>query len=68
MVLFLATAVGCGLFLWDAEAMDMSARILWTALLMTGLCGVGWLLESGAGAAAQPNDLPRVSGGLSPHE
>lgn len=52
VVLFLATAVGCGLFLWYAEAMDGSSRVLWSALLITGLCGVGWLLERGAGPAA----------------
>ncbi|MFM9916163.1 MAG: sterol desaturase family protein [Rhizobacter sp.] len=68
VALFLATAVGCGLFLWDAESMDMTSRILWTALLMTGLCGVGWLLESGAGTAAERNGLRRVPGGLTAHE
>ena len=47
--LFLLSAAGCGLFLWDAESMDMTSRILWTALLITSLSGVGWLLESGVG-------------------
>jgi alkylglycerol monooxygenase len=56
VVLFLVSAVGCGRLPWDAESMDMTSRILWTALLMTGLCGVGWLLESPAGAAAKRND------------
>jgi hypothetical protein len=61
VVLFLASAVGCGLFLWDAESMDMMSRIQWTALLMTGLCGVGWLLESGQRAPAEGNVLQRAA-------
>jgi alkylglycerol monooxygenase len=46
--LFLATAAGCGFFLWDAETMDGLSRVLWSALLITGLCGVGWLIDGGA--------------------
>jgi len=51
IALFLASAVGCGFFLWDADSMGMSSRILWTALLISGLTGVGWLLEHGDVAA-----------------
>jgi alkylglycerol monooxygenase len=43
--LFLATAVGCGFFLWNAETMDTATRFLCLALLIVPLCGVGWLLE-----------------------
>ncbi len=45
IALFLATAVGCGFFLWDAETMDSTSRFLWMAVLIVPLCGVGWLLE-----------------------
>lgn len=57
IVLFLATAVGCGFFLWDAEAMSLGARFLWTAALIVPLCGVGWLLERrpASGAGTQPH-------------
>jgi sterol desaturase/sphingolipid hydroxylase (fatty acid hydroxylase superfamily) len=64
VVLFLATAVGCGVFLWDAEAMDGASRVLWSAMLIAGLCGVGWLLERGAGAPAGRDGQPRMSGTL----
>lgn len=45
IALFLATAVGCGFFLWDAATMDSMTRFLWLAALLVPLCGVGWLLE-----------------------
>ncbi len=45
IVLFLATAVGSGFFLWDAETMDSTSRFLWMTVLLIPLCGVGWLLE-----------------------
>lgn len=45
IVLFLISAAGCGVFLWNAEGMNMMSRILWTAVLMTALYGVGRLLE-----------------------
>lgn len=57
VLLFLATAVGCGFFLWDAEAMDGLTRVLWTVPLIAALCGVGWLLESGARAAAESSPM-----------
>lgn len=57
VLLFVATAIGCGFFLWDAEAMGLSMRIACTALLIAGLCGVGWLLESGSATAA-PQPMP----------
>lgn len=62
IVLFLATAVGCGLFLWNAETMDGLSRAGWTALLITGLCGVGWLLEGRADPAGARVDQLRISG------
>ncbi|MDL2336773.1 MAG: sterol desaturase family protein [Pseudomonadota bacterium] len=51
ILLFLTIAVGCGFFLWDAETLDGAHRALWTAVLIAGLCGVGWLLEGRSGAA-----------------
>lgn len=44
VVLFLASAGGCGVFLWHADDMGMVPRILWTVSLVACLCGVGWLL------------------------
>ena len=55
VLLFLASAAGCGVFLWNAESMGLTTRFLWTALLMVGLYGVGWLLESGVAGANTKN-------------
>ncbi len=63
VVLFLASAVGCGLFLWDAENMDMMSRVLWTALLITGLSGVGWLLEDGTHAVGKHGEQQKSENG-----
>ncbi len=63
IVLFLTTAVGCGLFLWNVETMDGVHRALWTALLIAGLCGVGWLLERRTGESVEAEDTPRNLGG-----
>jgi hypothetical protein len=45
VLLFLALAIGCGVFLWNADDMGLMQRIEWTAVLVAGLSGVGWLLE-----------------------
>lgn len=68
VVLFLATAVGCGFFLWDAEAMDGASRVLWTIVLIAGLCGVGWLLERGAGAGGGREEPRRMPGSAQARE
>lgn len=63
IVLFLTTAVACGFFLWDAESMDITTRVLWTASLIAGLCGVGWLLERRAPAESAEVDQRLVNNG-----
>ena len=67
VVLFLLMALGSGWFLWESDDMGLGLRILWTALLMAGLYGVGWLLErspsrSGAPAASGASGPAQVSG------
>lgn len=62
IVLFLATAVGCGFFLWDAEAMSLGMRFFWTALLIVPLCGVGWLLERSGARSSGPLKPGAVEG------
>lgn len=68
IVLFLATAVGCGFFLWDAETMDLGSRFLWTVALIVPLCGVGWLLERRTGghaaSEAEPAEVPPMASPL----
>ena len=67
IALFLATAVGCGFFLWDAETMDSTSRFLWLAALIVPLCGVGWLLERRPGATrTDQHTRGAVEGGRGP--